>query len=124
MGNRILFWVRMHDVQDGLGVEDISDLIRKEIHEIFETKNPTKDQIRKYKRPEENSLMLIFYTYVRSDLMLRIIKNCRGEKVKDGKKIDSFRSKLGFKLHDITMSKEKSVTTKIIKIFSNEKTLP
>ena len=39
------------------------------------------------------------------------------------KKIDDFRCKLGFTLHDITMSKEESVTIKIIKAFSNEKIL-
>ena len=47
MDNRRLFWVRMHDVQGGLGVKNISDLVRKEIHGIFETKNSTKDQIKK-----------------------------------------------------------------------------
>ena len=40
------------------------------------------------------------------------------------KKIDDFRCKLGFRLHYITMSKEESVTTKIIKTFSNKKILP
>ena len=44
----------MHDVQDGLGIKNISDLVRKEIHGIFETKDPTKDLIRKYKRRENN----------------------------------------------------------------------
>ena len=34
------------------------------------------------------------------------------------------KCKLGFTLHDITMSKEESVTIKIIKTFSNEKVLP
>ena len=34
------------------------------------------------------------------------------------------KCKLGFTLHDITMSKEESVTIKIIKTFSNEKILP
>ena len=101
----------------------MSDLVRKEIHRIFETKNPTKDQIRKYERCEkelDNNSNSTFM-YVHSDLMARIIKNCRGEKGRGGKKKDDFRSKLGFKLHDITMSKEESVTTKIIKSFSNEK---
>ena len=42
MGSRRLFWVRMHDVQDGLGVKNMSDLVRREIHGIFKTKNPTK----------------------------------------------------------------------------------
>ena len=32
----------MHDVQDGLGIKNISDLVRKEIHGIFEIKDPTK----------------------------------------------------------------------------------
>ena len=57
VGNRRLFWVRMHDVQERLGVKNMSDLVRKEIHGIFETKNPTKDQI---KRPEKNGLVLVF----------------------------------------------------------------
>ena len=41
----------MHDVPEGLVIKNISDLVRKEIHGIFETKNLTKDQIRKCKRP-------------------------------------------------------------------------
>ena len=28
-GNRRLFWVRMYDVQEGLGIKNISDLVRK-----------------------------------------------------------------------------------------------
>ena len=53
--------------------------------------------------------------YVCSDLMSRIIKNCRGEKKKK-------RYKSGFTLHDITMSKEESVTMKIIDIFEQKNT--
>ena len=64
------------------------------------------------------------FMYAHSDLMSRIIKNYRDEKGRGGKKKDDFRSKLGFRLHDITMSKEESVTTKIIKAFSKEKILP
>ena len=44
------FWVRIPDAQDELGIKSISDLARKEIHGIFETKNPTKYRIRKCKR--------------------------------------------------------------------------
>ena len=40
------------------------------------------------------------------------------------KKIHDFTCKLGFTLHDITISKEESVTLTIIKRFSNEKILP
>ena len=84
MSNKKLFWARMYDVQEGIGV----NLARKEIWGIFRTKNPTKDQIRKYKRREKeldyNSAAT--FVYVRSDLMSRIIKNCRGEKRRDEKK--------------------------------------
>ena len=113
-------------MQEGLGVKNMSDLVRNETHGIFEAKNFTKDQIRKCKRREkelDDNCNATFF-YVRSDLMPRIIKNCRGEKRKGENKIDNFRRKLGFRSHDITMSKEESVTTKIIKTFSNEQILP
>ena len=50
MGKTELFWVRMRDVQEALCVTNMSDLVRKDIHGIFETKNPTKDQIKTYKK--------------------------------------------------------------------------
>ena len=53
IGKKKLFWVRMKDVKKGLGINNISDLIRKEIHGIYGTKNPTKEHIRKYKRSEK-----------------------------------------------------------------------
>ena len=104
----------MNDVQNGLGVKNMSDLVRKEIHGIFETKNPTKTQVKKYKRRgNELDNSNATFVYVRSDLMSRIIKNCRGEKRRDEKKKkDNFRCKLGFKLHDIIMCKEESVAIK------------
>ena len=40
-------WVKMKDVESGMGVKNISDL--KEIHGICETNNPTKKQVNKYK---------------------------------------------------------------------------
>ena len=125
VGNRELSWVRMHDVQERLGVKNMSDLVRKEIHGIFETKNLTKDQIRKYKRREkelDNDCNSTFM-HVCSDHMSRMIKNWRGDKERR-EKIDNFRSKLGFRLHDIAINKEESVTTKTIKAFSNDKKLP
>ena len=120
IGNKKLFWVKVNDVQNGLGGKDMSVLVRKEIHSIFETKNPTKDQVKKYKRHENelhnnsNATLL----YVRSDLMSRIIKNCRVEKKGAKKK----RYKSGFMLHNITMCKEESVTIKIIDIFEQKNT--
>ena len=82
VSNKKIFWVRMCDVQEGIGVQNMFDLVRKEIRGIFRTKNPIKDQIRKYKRREKeldhNSAAT--FVYVRSDLMSKIIKNCIGEK--------------------------------------------
>ena len=65
ISNRRLFWVRMYDVQEGLGIKNISDLVRKGIHGIFDSNNPTKDQIRNYKRPGKEWLSDDIYTYVR-----------------------------------------------------------
>ena len=124
MSNKKLCWVIMYDIQEGTGVKNMSDLVRKEIRGIFRTKNPTKDQIRKYKRREKkldhNSTATV--VYVHSNLMSRIIKKCRGEK-RETKNINNFRCKLGFKLHDIIKCKEASVTLKIIKVFPNKKIL-
>ena len=77
--NKQLFWVRMHDVQDGLYMKKISDLIRKEIQDIYETECPTKEQIKKYKRSEteidKKNVHASFVTeYARSDIMEKIIK--------------------------------------------------
>ena len=89
----------MCDVQKGIGVKNMSDLMRKEVWGILRSKNPTKDQIRKYKRREKeldhNSTAT--FVYVRFDLMSKTIKNCRGEKKRSIKKKNDFRCKLGFK---------------------------
>ena len=42
----------MKSIHDGLGVKNVSDLVLKEIHGIFETKSPMKEQIQKYKMTE------------------------------------------------------------------------
>ena len=39
----------MKDIQNGLGVQNISDLVLKEIYGIYKTKSLTKEQIKKYK---------------------------------------------------------------------------
>ena len=84
VGNRELFWLKMIDVQKGLGIQNISDLVRKEIQGIYEDKYFTKKQKRKYirteqeisKKPTDDSKI----KYVRSDLIEKIIKICRGVK--------------------------------------------
>ena len=42
-------WLSMKDVHKGVGVKNMSDLILKEISSIYETKNLTNKQIKKYK---------------------------------------------------------------------------
>ena len=83
----------MKNVQDGLGVKNMTDLILKEIYRIYETKNLTKDQIQKYKMNEreifekydnlskdELNTKSIKNVYVKNDLKTTVIKRCRGEK--------------------------------------------
>ena len=40
------------NVQNGLGVTNMSDLILKELYGIYKTKNPTKEQVKEYKITE------------------------------------------------------------------------
>ena len=42
----------MKNLQDGLGVQNIFDLVLKEIYSIYKRKNPTEDQINKHKMME------------------------------------------------------------------------
>ena len=76
VSNKKLFWVRimMYKKEQVL---KMSDLVRKEIRGIFRTKNPTKDE-RREKELDHNSTAS--FVYVRSDVMSKIIKNCRGVK--------------------------------------------
>ena len=71
-----------------LGVTNISDLVLKEIHDICETKNPTKEQINNYKMTErkiykkfdnssedELNTMSNRNVYVKNNIMTNIIKH-------------------------------------------------
>ena len=40
------------NVQNGLGVTNMSDLILKELYGIYKTKNPTKEEVKEYKMTE------------------------------------------------------------------------
>ena len=125
VGNKKLFWVRIDDVQEELGVENMSDLVRKEVHGLFETKNPTKDQIRKCKR-SENELdcnSAATFVYIRSDLMSGIIRNCRGERKRGIRAIDEFRKKIMIPDSEIPACSEFEVKSKIGILFVNEKIL-
>ena len=84
--NKTLFWVKMMDVQKGLGIKNIHDLARKEVCGIFETKNFIEEHKRKYIRTERKISKTLTddskFKYTRSDLIEKIIKNCRGVKKK------------------------------------------
>ena len=83
-GDRKLFWVKMIDVQDGLGLRNMSDVVRREMCGISETKELAEKQKQKYiksehqitKKPTDNHKC----KYARSDIVERIIKNGRGVK--------------------------------------------
>ena len=65
--NGKLFWVKMNDVQKRLGEKNMPDLLRKEIHGIYNTRNPRKEQIMEYKRRGkefDNDLVLLFVMFV------------------------------------------------------------
>ena len=109
----------MRDIQNGLGTKNISDLLRQQMRGIYETKNLTKEQKRKYIKTKKEicSSLENDYKYVRSDIIEKIIKNCRGvrrcndntnRKDKERQRKD-FRSLSGFKENDIFQSKESSI---------------
>ena len=111
--------LRNKDIGEKLGVENIIDLIDKEIKSKFYTKNPTNDQIREYKRHGSELIGGEKFMYTREDILMIIIMSFR---VSTPKAIE-FRSKLGFKERNIILTKERSVISKIAKLFSNEKVL-
>ena len=101
-------WVSMKDVGNGIGVQNICDLVLKETYGIFETKTPTKEQIKKYEITEreifkkfdneskdELNAKSNQKVYVRNDVMTTVIKRWRSEKKKRSiRTIDEFRKKL------------------------------
>ena len=110
-------WLENKDIKERLGVQNIYDLVHKEIKGKFETKNPTMQQNREYKRDGSESTGSEKYVYTHEDIIIRVIMSCRvstSEAIK-------FRSELAFKQHDIVLSKEQSVLSKILELFSNGK---
>ena len=127
--NKDFFWVKMKDVQDRLGIKNISDLLRKEKCGRFGTKNLTGKQEMKYMRSgyqvtknlKDNHL----YKYAKNKFMEKIIKNCRGVKKcnngvdrldKEDQRQD-FRMLLGLKENEINERKEYSIVKRVKKIF-------
>ena len=83
----------MKDIQNGLGVQNISDLVLKEIYGIYKTKSLTKEQIKRYKMTkreifekfdnlskDELNAKSNKELYAKNDVMTTAIKRWRGEK--------------------------------------------
>ena len=83
-------WASMKDSGSYIGVKNISDLILKEIHGVLKTKNPTEEQINKYKMTEreiyekfdnlseeELNTKSNKNIYVKNVIMTAIIKRCK-----------------------------------------------
>ena len=122
-------WVNMKDVESGMGVKNISDLVLKEIYGICETKNPTKKQVNEYEMTkreiyknftnlsdEELNTKNNKKTYVRNDVMTTIIKRCRGEKTRGIRAIDGFRNKLMIPDSEIPKCPEFEVKLRFMKL--------
>ena len=99
-------WIGMKDVGDGLGIKNISDLVLKEIHGIFEKKELIKKEIKCYKMTEREifekftklsedklNTKINKNVFVKNTIMTNIIKHCKGEKKKGIKAIGGFRKK-------------------------------
>ena len=78
----------MKDIGDNLGVKNISDLVLKEIHDIFEKKKIKKEEIKNYKMTErkifkkfdnlsddELNTKSSRLVYVKNNVMTNIIKH-------------------------------------------------
>ena len=131
--NKELFWVKMIDVKNGLKLKNIPDLLRKEMCGMFETSDVTGEQKKKCIRTAKeisNELKNDCQNckYARSDIIEKIIKNCRGVKkcnddinrTEKKNQRENFRALLGFTENDIYESKEYSITKKIKKTFKNK----
>ena len=86
-------WLSIKVVGVGLGVKNISDLVFKKIHGIFEKKELTKEESKCYKMIEreifknfdklsedELNTKSNKNVFVKNTIMTNIIKHCRGEK--------------------------------------------
>ena len=126
-------WTIMKDIQNGLGVQNISDLVLKEICGIYKTKILTKEQIKKYKMitreifekfdnlskdelPQKKKKKV----YAKSDAMTTVIKRCRGEK-RSERKIDASRRKLMIPDSEIAECPEQEVKSKLGNTYVKEK---
>ena len=98
-GNKSVFWINMHDIQNKLGVTK-SCLTIKEITGIYNTETLTKEQIKKYKRYGKELRADLTGIYIRENQL-----------------------NLGFNPYDPKMRKEQPVLTKIMKALASDEIL-
>ena len=60
--NKPVIWLKMHDMQDELGVKNISDLTIKEIKGIFNSRNSTKNKLKNMK----DRLVMDLFTFIKN----------------------------------------------------------
>ena len=124
----------MKDVGSGMDVKNISNLVLKELHGVFKTKNTTKEQICEYKTTERKlyekfgnlseeqlNTKSNKTVYVRNDVITTVIKHCRDEKKRGIRAIDWFRKKLMIPDSEVPACPEFEIKSKIGKFFMNEK---
>ena len=71
-----MLWLRNKVIGEKLGVTNMNDLIDKEIKGKFETRNPTNEQIREYKRHGSELIDGEKFIYVCQDIIMSIIMHC------------------------------------------------
>ena len=130
--NKNYFWVKMKDVEKGLGLKCIRNLVRKEIISILGINKRCDKDFKKYKRSLQeitgNMHDNMKDKYIRNDIAENIIENCRGvKKTKDNlnksnkeQQRQNFRLLLGFNEQDVFFSKEQSVLNKLLEAFLRE----
>ena len=108
----------MRDLQVILDLKNMYDLIIEETKSRYKTRNPTKEEIRQYKKDNREWSDDNKYTFITNDIVSTIIKNCKTTTEVE------FRTKLGFNQQDLVMNKEQSLLIKIAKVFPKEEKLP
>ena len=113
-GKESILWLRIKDIGRELDVENIFDLVDKDIKDKFETNYLTEQQIRKHKRHGSEFIKDIKFMYAHECIIIPIIMHCRAATPKS----IEFGSKLEF--DDIKLPKEQSVLKSVMDAFEGE----
>ena len=101
--NKEFFEVKMKDVQDKLGIKNITQHVKDELRSKFETNKLAKEKKQQYLRSEYQIMKVETNNkkdkVVKNKLIEKIIKNCRGvKKCNDGiNRLDKENQRQNFK---------------------------